>query len=148
MTPTPTPEVVVPRVPTDEMLRASLATDLPATYRTHLRHPFNGEKTALEVEKAIIKERKRWAAMLAASPQPVVAPSDLSGEDGLSKTIPDMDKSRDASQREALGPFAEVTGIPEWPDDEKVWLTADGNSLGFISLGDFRRAARALAGAE
>lgn len=59
---------IVPREPTDEMLRVSLATDLPASYREHLRHPLNGEKTAREVERAIAKERGRWASMLAAAP--------------------------------------------------------------------------------
>lgn len=60
MTPTPTPEV------TEEMVTAAVRV--------------SGDGRNIT--------RKAIAAALAASPQPVVAPSDLSGEDGLSKTIP------------------------------------------------------------
>ncbi len=59
---------VVPVEPTDEMVRVSLAVDLPATYRTYLRHPSNGLKAAADTERAIERERKRWSAMLSAAP--------------------------------------------------------------------------------
>jgi hypothetical protein len=61
---------LVPVEPTEEMLRASLATDLPATYREHLRHPANGPDTAKQNEARIRHVIKRWANQLAAAPNP------------------------------------------------------------------------------
>lgn len=74
MTPTPTPEV---REPTNAEI---------AALSKALREGGNIVTTA-----GILKEAARM--MIAASPQLVVAPSDLSGEDGLSKTIPDAQVS-------------------------------------------------------
>lgn len=51
------------------------------------------------------------------------------------------DPSATEEMRAALEPF-DVTGIPEWGDDEKVYLSCDGNDLDFIALGDFRRLAK------
>jgi hypothetical protein len=52
----------------DEMIRVSRAEDWPATYRTHLRHPDEGNGQAAKTEALIARERKRWSAMLAAAP--------------------------------------------------------------------------------
>ena len=40
--------------------------------------------------------------------------------------------TRIAALEEGLGPFAKICGIPEWSDDEKVWLSCDGASLEFL----------------
>lgn len=61
---------LVPEEPTDEMIRASLATDLPATFRNHLRHPNNGKIAAKDTEIRIAHERKRYAAVVSAAPEP------------------------------------------------------------------------------
>lgn len=42
--------------------------------------------------------------------------------------------------REALGPFS-FCGIPDWEDDEKVWMSCDGVELNHVRLVAFRRAA-------
>ncbi len=63
--------VLVPVEPTDEMIRVSLATEWPATYRDHLRHPANGLSSANQTEKLIERERTRYAAVLAAAPEPL-----------------------------------------------------------------------------
>lgn len=63
-----TPRVTVPVEPTEEMIRASLAVEFPATYRDHLRHPDDGPKWREVAEQRIERERKRWSAMLTAAP--------------------------------------------------------------------------------
>jgi hypothetical protein len=66
--------VMVPRVPTDEMLRVSLAIEYPGTYDCFLRHPSNGPRAAADAERDIELAKKRYAAMLAAAPaQPTQA---------------------------------------------------------------------------
>lgn len=50
--------VLMPMEPTDELLRVSLATDLPATFKDHLRHP--------DTEIRIAHERKRYANLFSA----------------------------------------------------------------------------------
>lgn len=59
---------LVPVEPTDEMLRVHLAVDWPAIYREYLRHPDNGPGWTKDNEANITRARRRYAAMLSASP--------------------------------------------------------------------------------
>jgi hypothetical protein len=59
--------IKVPTEPTDEMIRASLAIDLPALFKTHLRHPDNGPDMIKQTELLIEKEKRRYKAILAAA---------------------------------------------------------------------------------
>lgn len=54
----------VPVDPTDEILRAILAVEFPAIYKTHLRNPLNGPRSAADAEKDIARATKQYAAIL------------------------------------------------------------------------------------
>jgi len=57
--------MIVPKEPTEEMIRAMLAVRWPATYRDYLRHPLAGPETQKQQEKDIAIVRKEYLAALA-----------------------------------------------------------------------------------
>ena len=61
---TKTKLISVPEEPTEEMLRAMLAVQWPATYREYLRHPLAGPETIKKQEKDISIVRKQYLAAL------------------------------------------------------------------------------------
>lgn len=52
--------------------------------------------------------------------------------------MPDAPNPATRRALDVLAPIANVIGIPDWADDEAVYLAADGEDLGFIRLGHLR----------
>jgi hypothetical protein len=60
---------VVPEVMTDEMLRSSCASELPAIFKHALRGENDGEKTTEMIDAIIRRHVKSYKAALSASPE-------------------------------------------------------------------------------
>lgn len=66
---------------TDGMVHAALASIRPREYREHLRHPRNGPKTALRVEREIAEARQMIEAAMA------VVPGGLTGQEACQQGV-------------------------------------------------------------
>jgi hypothetical protein len=62
-------EVALPAEPTDEMIRAFLAVEWPATHREYLRHPDDGPNSAADTERRIALAKRQYAALIKAAPK-------------------------------------------------------------------------------
>lgn len=66
LSPVPEGRKPMPVDPTDEILRAILAVEFPAIYKTQLRNPLNGPRSADDAEKDIARATKQYAAIFSA----------------------------------------------------------------------------------